>query len=281
MNHSETQQKQDFATRSIHGVSYNVYGSGSTTVVLLRGLGRWSDHWLGFEKVLVAKGLRVISVDNRGFGKSQMPKPEKNLRLDMLADDVALIIAKEAPNGAHVVGVSLGGMIGLALAAHRPQLVKSLLVVNSSVASAKLRRLSNNAVSALASVTLRAKRGYQKLAQCLLGDAVNQELIQKLAKEWSAIDQDTKPQLGMVWSQLMAAKKFGGDVEMASIKCPVTIVKSEKDLFVDPANSDYIHKNIRGSTIVRHPTAGHELAFEDPSWFADVITKSVESCKNQ
>lgn len=264
--------------RALDGIYYAVRGAGSKTVVLLRGLGRWSDHWMGFEDVLAKEGCRVITVDNRGFGKSGAVTLAGSLSIDQLAEDVAMIIAKEAPGGAHIVGVSLGGMIGLSLAALKPQFVLSLMIVNSSVSSAKMPRLTKKGLLALASVVARSKKGYETLAEALLAPSSSPEKKMKLAKSWQLTDAAQKPKLSHVWAQLMAARKFSGLPEMAAARCPVTIVKCAGDLFVDPKNSEFIQKNIRNAELVIHPTAGHELAFDDPEWFKKAIMKQLEAC---
>ena len=267
MNRDDT----SLTNKMIQGIHYSVSGNGSNTVVLLRGLGRWSEHWLGFESLLASKGLRVITIDNRGFGESKDVKIDRHSRMDEFADDVALIISKEAPSGAHVIGVSLGGMIALSLAAMKPQLVKSLVIVNSSVAGADVNRISTRAILAIISVIIGSKKGYERLAGILLGATSSAEKKSKMASAWAAIDSRKRPLFGHVWAQLMAARSFHGLVEMASVRCPVIVIKSEGDLFVDPANSDFIHGTLKGSTMIKHPTAGHELAFDDPEWFADII----------
>jgi pimeloyl-ACP methyl ester carboxylesterase len=256
-------------------IGYQVKGSGSNTLVLLRGLGRWSDHWLGFDDVLAARGYRVITIDNRGFGKSRQIPVGKGAEIRLFAEDAASVIAREAPYGAHVIGTSLGGMIGLALAATRPQLIRSLTIINSSVAASGKRRLSARGVMALAHVALGLNKGYMRLAHSLLGKNSPQELRGQLAAKWSAIDVVTPLTLKTVMRQISAARKFKGLVEAAAIRCPVMVVKSESDLFVDPANSDFIHRQIKGATLVSHPSAGHEITFEAPDWLSSEIDRFV------
>lgn len=279
MNESLTSNKapENLSHKSMDGVHYRVIGDGKKTVVLLRGLGRWSEHWLGFENFLATKGIRVIAIDNRGFGRSSSIKINCHQNIDEFADDVALIIAKEAPAGAHIIGVSLGGMIALSVAAMKPQLVASLMLVNSSVAAAKLSRISRRGLVAIGSILVGSKHGYERLAKILLGPETTSDKTSKMAGAWAAIDAVSKPAVTNVWAQLMAARKFAGISEMAAVGCPVTVVKSENDLFVNPANSEFIHKHVKGSVILNHATAGHELVYDDPEWLASAILKQLDA----
>lgn len=259
-----------------NGVFYTLKGSGPHTVVLLRGLVRWSAHWLGFDDLLAERGLRVIAVDNRGFGRSSKLAGGISLSVHDMADDVAQVIAKEAPGGAHVVGISLGAMIGLALASMKPQLVRSLVMVNSSVGGSGIPRISAKALLAITQIILFGRRGYDSLASALLGPDTPQETKQKLALSWSKIDRDAGVSMRGLWTQLVAARNFDGFVEMSAIHCPVTIVRCDQDQFVDPRNSDFLHRQMKNSEITKHPKAGHELAVDDPEWFLRVIKESLE-----
>lgn len=258
-----------------NGIHYYVGGAGQHTIVLLRGLARWSAHWLGFEDLVIKQGFRVVTIDNRGFGKSAGTRIGKGTTIHELADDVAQIISRESPAGAHIVGLSLGGMVGLALAAMKPQLVCSLMLVNSSVGGSGIARLSSKAMLAIVRVLLSGSYGYGSLSQALLSPNAGDETRKRLAAAWKKIDRDAKVPLKGLWRQLAAARTFNGLVEMSAISCPVTILRCDQDQFVDPRNSDFIHKMISQSELVRHANAGHELAVDDPEWFVEQIKATV------
>ena len=263
--------------KSCNGIYYFVQGSGPNTVVLLRGLGRWSEHWLGFEGLLVSRGLRVITIDGRGFGKSEQAKISSKMRMIDLADDVAQILTKESPGGAYLVGLSLGGMVAISLAAMNPQLVRSLMIVNSSVSASGLKRLTGTALVSLIKVICRTKYSYQALMEAVLSVHTTAAKKNEMAQAWSGIDGRHKIPLAQLWRQIIIASKFNGSMEMTSLRCPVTIVRCAADRFVDPSNSDFIHRQIKGSRLISHPTAGHELAVDDPEWFANVIIDFVST----
>ncbi len=265
----------------VEGIGYKVYGDGPLTILLLRGLGRWSEHWLGFDQRLAESGYRVISVDNRGFGASSAARlPSGNGILD-LAEDVAAIVSREAPEGALVIGVSLGGMIALGLAATRPQLVRGLMLVNSSVGAGTFKRISRPALMAVLTAILGVKKGYSSLAAVLLSNSATADARHNLAERWLEIDKKQRPDPWRIISQLKMARRFYGLPELLSIRCPAVVIQSTGDLFVDPANSDFIHRQIKGSILLSHPTAGHELAFEDPQWLTSQIQNFAKQLTGQ
>ena len=111
-------------------IHYKIRGTGAP-VILIRGLGCWSDHWFGWDKLL-AKTCKVITYDKKGLGASTtFMNPWHSLK--ELADEVAIILKQERIEAAHIVGTSLGGMVGLIFALEYPEMTKSLTVVASSI----------------------------------------------------------------------------------------------------------------------------------------------------
>jgi len=116
----------DLAGISIH---YERFGSGPP-LLLLHGLGSSGEDWR-----LVAPSLHGFTIyvpDTRGHGRTS--RPDGRYDVPLFAEDLAAFCDVLGIEGAHVVGLSMGGMIGLQLALDRPELVKSLVVVNSGPA---------------------------------------------------------------------------------------------------------------------------------------------------
>jgi pimeloyl-ACP methyl ester carboxylesterase len=108
---------------------YEIHGAGAP-LVLIGGLN--SDHMLfrTFISPLAAR-YRVIVFDNRGVGQSG--KPDIPYTIEMMADDTAGLLAALGIEQAHILGVSMGGRIAVALTLQHPQLVKSLILVSTGV----------------------------------------------------------------------------------------------------------------------------------------------------
>lgn len=127
---------------------YEVLGAGDAgielpTVVLIMGLGLdmlwWRDDFCG---ELVRRGLRVVRFDNRDVGRSPRfdgpaptaweyltRKPQTTYSLQDMAEDTAALMRHVAPQGAHLVGVSLGSMIAQATAVRHKGQVRSLVSI--------------------------------------------------------------------------------------------------------------------------------------------------------
>jgi len=107
-------------------------GSG-TPLVLLHGLGGSSDWWRHNIHVLAERHL-VSAVDLIGFGRNRFFLRRSNLPLRF--DDYAALLARWIESSfdgpVHLAGNSLGGQIAIHLAASRPDLVRSLVLIDST-----------------------------------------------------------------------------------------------------------------------------------------------------
>jgi non-heme chloroperoxidase len=87
-------------------IFYQDWGSGKP-VVLIHGWPVNADMWEYQAPFLASNGMRVISYDRRGFGRSS--HPWTGYDYDTLADDVAALLEKLDLTGVTLVGFSMGG----------------------------------------------------------------------------------------------------------------------------------------------------------------------------
>lgn len=99
------------------------------TVILQHGFGRSGGMWFGFIPHL-ARHYRVLCPDMRGSGSDATVRPE-SVTVDNVLDDLVRIADAEELDTFHFVGESLGGSLGLALAARQPSRVRTLSVIGS------------------------------------------------------------------------------------------------------------------------------------------------------
>jgi len=109
-------------------LNHTSVGSG-TPVLLIHGLGSSIADWY-LQMDDFSADHEVICCDLRGHGDSA--KVAGPYSMEMLTEDVSELISALGRGPMHVVGISLGGMIGLQLALDHPEQVRSLTVVNSA-----------------------------------------------------------------------------------------------------------------------------------------------------
>jgi pimeloyl-ACP methyl ester carboxylesterase len=110
-------------------LSYLTRGSpDSPPVLFLHGLGSCGEDWL-LQLPELESDFLVILPDLRGHGRSSdMPT---DIRIEHLAEDMVKVVRQVADQPAHVVGLSLGGLVALQLGIDHQDWVKSLTLVNT------------------------------------------------------------------------------------------------------------------------------------------------------
>ena len=104
-------------------------------VVLVAGADSPGFRWTpAIVDRLVAEGYRVIRFDHRDCGRSTRFGPDDAYLLDDLVSDVVGLLDRLSVAAAHVVGRSMGGMVGQLLSMDHPDRVRSLTMFGSSPA---------------------------------------------------------------------------------------------------------------------------------------------------
>lgn len=243
-------------------------GSGEP-LVLLRGWGRSIRHWLGFDQ-LMAKDFRVITIDARGIGRSALPVSWGLTTETMACDVLAVLDYLQIPE-AHVLGVSLGGMVALSFAKLFPQRTKSVIAANSSFRGSGALRMSPAAFRTVAVGAMNRKSLPQLLSHVLVSSGFDEGLRKNLVKEWQAIDATEHLDINVAFKQLLAAARFGGKSYFKNISTPALLIQGADDLFVPAKNTTVLHELMPNAKYVILPGAGHEPSLDQPESFQQAI----------
>ncbi len=107
-------------------MSVLVWGQTAPEIVLIHGGAQNAHTW---DTVALALDRPLIAVDLPGHGHSDWRK-DHDYQPAVIAEDVAVAVGRLAPDARLVVGMSLGGLTSIALAARHPDLVRRLLLVD-------------------------------------------------------------------------------------------------------------------------------------------------------
>ncbi|MBC2659047.1 alpha/beta hydrolase [Pseudomonas sp. MSSRFD41] len=258
---------------------YRNYGrTDAPAVLLVVGLGLQLTYWpQPLIAELVDQGLRVIAVDNRDSGKSfftEVTPPtaiQQFLRKKTLGYDLGdmardLIELMDALNleTAHVVGMSMGGMIAQTLAARYPERVRTLTSIFSTTGSLRVGQPAFKAILQLLRRPPRTQqesvRNYVDLMR-LVGSTLqwDEPALREYAMEaWERGDGEA--------SNLGIARQVGAIInsgdrtqELQNIRCRTLVVHGEKDLMVATSGGIATAAAIRGSSLVLLPGMGHDF----------------------
>ena len=111
-------------------IAYLDEGAGEPIVLVHGFASNAFVNWVqpGWVSTLTRDGRRVIALDNRGHGQSTKLYDPAHYHTDLMAADVAALIAHLGLGRADVMGYSLGGRISAVIAARHPERVRSLIL---------------------------------------------------------------------------------------------------------------------------------------------------------
>ena len=234
---------------------YKSVGRGEC-MVMLRGLGRSSAYWLGYERRFQDQ-YRVITFDHRGLGQTTAPMTWTH-SIEDLADDVLKLLDHLKIEKAHFFGLSLGGMIAMAIAKRYPERCLSLMVANSSTADYLGFRL-NPVVAKELLLAWRQDDFQERLLRLVTTKTIFRRHGENLMSAWQLILNKEGFPVQAIVKQILAASRFRIGRKINGRTLPTLILSGENDQLVPPRNSRKIASIIRDAKFQSVRGVGHEI----------------------
>lgn len=254
---------------------YEEHGRGDP-LLLIMGLGADSTAWL-FQLPAFSEHYRTIVFDNRGVGRSS--KPAGPYTIHEMADDAAGLLERLGIERAHVVGVSMGGMIAQELVLRHPQRVRSLVLgctypePDEKVEAQRLFSLNQLGGSISSSgemeidiSSLEPMTFFQQMLPTVFSPDFLQRDLSKLMHVFSgALQYGFSMQA--ILGQVTAVMGHRCTDRLHQIAVPTLVITGDADLLVPPGNSDILAREIPGARLVKVPGGSHGFNFETPDVF--------------
>lgn len=245
---------------------YQEVGSG-VPVLLLHGLGGSTADWAPQVEALAPR-YRVLVLDARGSGLSRdLQHPAGPFSVRRFADDAARLLGHLGAVPAHIVGLSMGGMIAFQLAVDHPEAVRTLTIVNSVPALVPRSLTERLAFRLRLSVArLFGPVGMARLLAWWLfprpGQAhLRSRFLESMARNEKRAYVATQRAL-VGWSVLD---------RIGAIEAPALVVASEQDYW-SVADKEAYARQMKRAEVVVVAGAGHALPIEAPEEFNRVLT---------
>lgn len=234
----------------------------------MHGLGYDRRGWGPLPDLLAAE-FRVLLVDNRGVGESDVPPGPYTVR-QMAFDAVAVLDAADVER-AHVLGVSLGGYIAQELALSHAGRVARLVLCSTSPAGPNQHPMPAAGVEAFGRFpTMEREAGLRLMVENSLGArAVRQR--PELVEEVYAYRLACAPPIDAWQAQLAAALAFDSYDRLPAISAPTLILHGSADTVIDARNGALLAERIPDARLHLVAERGHLLVWEEPELVAPVI----------
>ena len=259
-------------------LEYEVHGEGDP-LLLVMGLGGQLVAWpSSFIAGLVDRGFKVIAFDNRDIGlstKVDAAPPTKlqsamfsvsrrfaksaYLLSDMAKDAVGLLDALNIER-AHVVGMSMGGMIAQTMAIEHPSRVRSLTSIMSTTGNPRVGRPKTSVLLRASKLTGGSKETFAdrqaalfKLFSGSLYDELEIREVAKLSLERNFTPDGTARQMAAIMASPDRTP------QLKKLNVPTLVVHGLEDGLVQPSGGYATTKAIPGARLLAFPDMGHNL----------------------
>ncbi len=226
-------------------------------ILLQHGFGRSSKFWYRCVPYL-SRFYRIIRPDLRGFGQSAPTvDPPFEFTIDTVVRDFDAVLDAVGADSVHYCGESLGGILGMAIAAERPKRIRTLTLISSRVklnqASQERYRFGQESWED-ALVNLGA-RGYSeaKNSSDRFGPGTDPGLM-----EWFAQQQGSSRVESLVAVQRLA-RVIDTTPYLARIEAPVLTIYPSKGPITTPEQEALLRTHVRDLRLVHLPSEHHNL----------------------
>jgi pimeloyl-ACP methyl ester carboxylesterase len=277
-------------------LEYETFGHPSNPAILLvMGLGIQMLGWHeAFCNMLVERGYFVIRFDNRDVGLSSKieggPQPDvmrllagdyssASYTLDDMADDAAGLLDALDLDKAHVVGVSMGGMIGQTLAIKHPSRVLSLTSIMSTTGDTTVGQARQDVIMALVTPAPEDREGFIEF-QANFFRTIG-------SPDYPMPEEELRGLIGRSYDRMHYPAGFlrqltgvlasdDRTAALANVTAPTLVIHGEADPLIQPDGGEATARAIPGAKLVKIPGMGHD--FPPLLWqrFVDEIVANAE-----
>jgi len=260
-------------------ICYQIHGHG-IPVVLIHGFGSKKESFMAQIPVLSQK-FKIISFDNRGSGKSE--RPDFLYTMEMFVDDIKGLLDYLKINKAHLIGLSLGGMIALTFVLKYPERVEKLILINT------LARLPSDfdpeayiktKINGLESMRRDPEKSFWDSTQFGFHPKFRRKMKvdpnHKFYGLWSVNDvleyyKTDPPTPQDIRNIASSFKTYNAYKELFKIKHQALLLTASSDKLVPMALMQQIHEKMVNSVLIVIENAGHE----SPKSRAPEVNKAI------
>jgi pimeloyl-ACP methyl ester carboxylesterase len=254
---------------------YEEHGSGAALLCIM-GFATDSTGWL-LQVPDFSQRYRTIVFDNRGVGRSD--KPTTAYTIHEMADDAAALLDHLKIERAHVVGLSMGGMIAQELVLRHPRRVRGLVLAATfpepDAATEEQRTVLFTQMGGTITETgemridftaMNPMMFFQHLLPLVFNPSFIQTELPKLMQLFSGALQYGFS-IEAILGQLQAVMAHKATDRLAHITAPTLVLTGDADRLIAPANSDVLAQTIPGAKLVTIPGGSHAFNIEMPDLF--------------
>jgi 3-oxoadipate enol-lactonase len=262
----------EMAHLEVNGVRlhYTDEGNGAETIVfshsLILNLGIFAD-----QIARLKSRYRCIAFDHRGQGKSEITSDGYDL--DTVSEDAAALIEKLGVQPCHFIGLSMGGMVAMRLAVKRPELLRSMTLIDTTADSESAENVSRYKLLNFVARWFGLRLVISKVMPIMFGHTFLHDLSRKDIKNKWREEILSNDRIGITRAIDGVINRQGILEQLNGVNLPTLIVYGEEDVATPPIKSQRIHAAIEGSKLIHIDHTGHISTVEQP----DAVSNEIEA----
>jgi len=252
------------ATTRVNGaeIYFRESGSGTETVVFAHGF-LWSGRMFDDQVNALQHRYRCICFDFRGQGRSEITPGGYDI--DNLARDAGELIEKTGSAPCHFVGLSMGGFVGMRLAIQRPDLIRSLVLMETSADPEPRENIARYRLLGVVARWLGMRPVADRVMAIMFGTKFLSDPSRlDLRRHWRA-RLTANNRVGVYRALQGIITREGVYEQLDRISAPTLVIVGDQDVATVPAKAERIHGRIAHSRLVVIPGAGHTSSVEEPA----------------
>jgi pimeloyl-ACP methyl ester carboxylesterase len=241
---------------------YQVQGDGFP-LLMIQGYSGGHNAWF-FQTRAFKKHYQVIVFDNRGIGKTQRsPAP---YTVKTLADDAVGLLNHLGIDKAHILGMSLGGMVAQELAINYPEKVEKLVLVCTTTGDDEITNVHPDMLKALgleegdAQPDLRSL-DFRQTTTAIVSLAFNKRLYRLINVPLVKLYMKLINMEGLK-QQLEAVTGHSTGDRIHGIKAPTLVLTGNEDRLISPISSENIAGKIPDARLIKLEGGSHAFFME-------------------
>jgi 3-oxoadipate enol-lactonase len=243
---------------------YYVERGQGEPLIFLNGLAGDSMSWMGQLKNF-GRHYRCLALDHRDVGQSTYVAADYTT--GELAQDLIGLCQQLRLGPAHVIGVSMGGMIAQEMALTAPQSVASLVLVNTLAAADEWFRATLELFKLIREQGPDTATFFSRLLPWWVSHEFFRDSGRTSWLMWLLAQNPYAQKLDGFQRQLRAVAKHDAAARLSEIRCPVLILSGVDDHIMPPRFALELKRLIPHAVLQQVPGVGHALPLENPVLF--------------
>lgn len=238
-------------------IYWEEHGQGEP-LILIMGLASTIDMWHR-TRPLLAEHYRIILIENRGVGRSDVPPPPYTIAT--MASDVAAVMDAAAIDRARVFGISMGGMIAQEFALNYPERVQSMVLGCTNFGGKNLKTATPKVLDILKA---RGSMSPEEAARAMAPHTYDANTPRERVEEDLQIRLRWFPTPEGYLGQLGAILSWESRPRLEQIRVPTLVIHGETDELVPPENGRMIADLIPNARLTILPNTSHIFMTDQP-----------------